>query len=359
MDELLPQLVTQDNALIEACYTMTLNEKRLLLLGMSKVNPMSFPDSDLKLSFKLTSDDWKKAFPDSGNAYRDMRKAADSMLTRYLTLHPKTGVTKKISWFDSVEYVENAASVEVVFGYSIQVRLMGMLENFTTMPLLEVGKLSSVYGVRLFELLQQFKKTGVRVISLEDFPREQSYRFSIFASTIFHELMHADFDVLIKRSNSRADIVLSNTQKWFSKNAPRFNAHIAAHEFFGYTASDIIYGIQTQTQDTLMAHGINHIKKECFPVKALKRIKKRLFKDGNIHFKDLERISDYSPRFTPSTVFVKGKSIDLVKLKMPRSIRSSIYQIFVDHYNAPSSSLELINRLEKKYGALLRKCYSF
>ena len=44
---------TQDNQLIEACYSMTLNEKRLLLFGISKINPSVFPDASKPFSFEM------------------------------------------------------------------------------------------------------------------------------------------------------------------------------------------------------------------------------------------------------------------------------------------------------------------
>ena len=55
MDILKQDSVTQDNSLIEACYSMTLNEKRLLLLGPGKVDPAVFPDITRQISFKLTT----------------------------------------------------------------------------------------------------------------------------------------------------------------------------------------------------------------------------------------------------------------------------------------------------------------
>jgi plasmid replication initiation protein len=161
--------ITQDNALIEACYSMTLNEKRLLMLGLSKVDPTKFPDIAEQLQFKLTASDWLKAYPESKQPYIDMKRAADSLLSRYLTLHPKTGQTERINWFSRVKYIDQGASVEVEFTPPIKVRVMGLLENFTTIPLLEVGRLKSMYGIRLYELLQQFKHTGARLVTLEDF----------------------------------------------------------------------------------------------------------------------------------------------------------------------------------------------
>lgn len=169
MSTLQQESVTQDNALIEACYSMTLNEKRLLLLGLSKVDPTVFPDMRQQIRFKLTAENWLNAFSGSPQPYRDMKRAADGLLSRYLTLHPKVGHTKKINWFSSVEYIDQHASVEVEFTPAVKVRVQGLLENFTTIPILSVGKLKSIYGIRLYELLMQFKKTGFRQISIDDF----------------------------------------------------------------------------------------------------------------------------------------------------------------------------------------------
>jgi plasmid replication initiation protein len=44
-----------------------------------------------------------------------------------------------------------------------------MLEQFTTIDLLAVSQLKSTHAVRLYELLSQFKSTGYRVMTLEDF----------------------------------------------------------------------------------------------------------------------------------------------------------------------------------------------
>lgn len=160
--------VTQDNQLIEACYSMSLNEKRLLLLGMSKVDPRVFPSKAEPFKFSISTEEWGSHYPDD-NPWRAMKRAADSLLTRFVTLHPKTGVTKKLSWFDSVEYHEGEGRVTVQFGWSIQVRLAGMLEQFTKVDLLSVNKLTSIYSIRIYELINQFISTGIRVMDIDDF----------------------------------------------------------------------------------------------------------------------------------------------------------------------------------------------
>lgn len=161
-------VAVQDNTLIEASYTLTLVEKRLLLLGISKVNPNHNPQDLPLIEFEITADEWLGLFPDE-NPFRAMKRAADRMLTRYVTLHPKTGHVKKISWFDSVDYFEGEGRVRVRFGRSMSLRLAGMLTEFTKVRLLDIRQLNSFHSIRLYEYLSQFRSTGYRRTSAEDF----------------------------------------------------------------------------------------------------------------------------------------------------------------------------------------------
>lgn len=161
-------IVVQDNALIEASYTLTLNEKRLIMLAASKIDSRRSPKKETPLEFDITTDEWSAIFPDD-NPFRAMKRAADNMLVRHVTMHPKTGVTKKIAWFDSVEYFDGEGRVRVKFGWTMSFFLAGLFEEFTKTNLLDISKLTSLYSIRLLELINQFKSTGFRRISVDDF----------------------------------------------------------------------------------------------------------------------------------------------------------------------------------------------
>ncbi len=161
-------ICTQDNQIIESCYTMTLIEKRLLLLAISKIDSTQFPKSHIPLVISFDTNEWAKYFSEI-NPWRDIKEAAKCLLTRHVTFHEKVGVTKKINWFASIEYHKNEGWITIEFSRPMQVRLAGMLEQFTKVDLLSVSKLKSIYSIRLYELLNQWISTGYRVISLEDF----------------------------------------------------------------------------------------------------------------------------------------------------------------------------------------------
>lgn len=170
------KVVTQDNALIEACYGLTLNEKRLLLIGISKVNSTAFPNKSEPLSFTVTVQDWQEAYPESEQPYIDLKRASKELIGRAVTFRPKEKQTRIVNWCDSVTYFEGEARIELRFGWTMSHYLQGMIEQFTSYDLLSIQKLTSVHSIRLFELLSQFKATGYRVESLD------SLKFSLNVS---------------------------------------------------------------------------------------------------------------------------------------------------------------------------------
>lgn len=203
---------TQDNQLIEACYSMTLNEKRLLLFGISKINPMVFPSSSKPFKFEITAKEWSAKFGDD-NPWRSLIRTADKLLGRYLTLHLKTEHhIRKISWFEAVDYFPKEGRIVVEFGRNVQIRLAGMLEQFTTIDLLAVSQLNSTHAVRLYELLSQYKKKykkdGWREMTLGDF------RFAmdcVNTNKGTKELKRAVLNPAVKQLNEKSDLFCTVT----------------------------------------------------------------------------------------------------------------------------------------------------
>lgn len=167
------KVVTQDNALIEASYGLTLNEKRLVLIGISKTDPTVWPSKGSSLTFTVTAQDWQEAYPDTLEPYRDMQRAATSLQTKSVRFrHDRqanglNGIPYK-NWTEGVTYFKQAGRIEVIFGVTISHYLQGMIEQFTSYDLLSIQKLVSIHSIRLFELISQYKSTGFRVETLDD-----------------------------------------------------------------------------------------------------------------------------------------------------------------------------------------------
>jgi plasmid replication initiation protein len=168
------RIVVQDNRLIEACYSMTLIEKRVMYIGMSKINPRMLRGEKPQRAFDVTPEEYAKFFPDEVNAARALKKAALKLKSRFVTLHPREGRAKSINWFEYAEYDDaknrnGTGMVELKFTPSVMPFLTPLLEQFTQVNLLSVSRLKSVHSIRLYELISQYKSTGYRVMTIEDF----------------------------------------------------------------------------------------------------------------------------------------------------------------------------------------------
>ena len=164
-------IVVQDNILVQACYQMSPNEKRLLLLGISKLNPLDMPAivTGGKAEITVSTEEWQSIFPDD-NPYRTLRRAADRLLGRnWKSEDPKTnGRYIRVNWFDMCEYDRNKGTVRLVFCTLTSVFLQGMVDEFTKFRLADIGRLVSFNQIRLYEMLCQYRSTGFMRVDLDD-----------------------------------------------------------------------------------------------------------------------------------------------------------------------------------------------
>ena len=183
-----------------------------------------------------------------------------------------------------------------------------------------------------------------RIIGRSDLPQSNQYSFIVLASTIFHEMAHADYDTVLSRGNLAIKSTLSSMVKWFRSKKIK-SAKIATHEFFGYSAGDILLGIDGEVSDILLRHKIHPQTLKCFSRNS-----------GLEEFSLIEN-KDYASAFTPDYIFIKGKDLDLRKLNFPVIFRRDVYSYFSSRYNFPKDRRELIDILNKSsYLDILKSC---
>ena len=180
-DDVAEHSYTQENTLLRAHYACSVKEKRLLSIGMSKLNPTESYltlDKDAPPTITVTVDDWVKAYGGvvKANAYRDLTQAADMLYERSVHLHPKDG-KEKFRWFERSKFDTSNGTVDLTFTYSAARRLVGMENNFTSSELLSVEGLKRLSSIRLYELAKSIivvsksrkKLTGHQTMSVVDF----------------------------------------------------------------------------------------------------------------------------------------------------------------------------------------------
>ncbi len=165
----------------QACYLLSLNEQRLLLYCIAQLSGRgTLPKDNL---FVVNVADFAGMFSvDTRNAYRDLEKAANSFGQRNITIYDGKA-RERFRWVYHVKYISSEGRVSLGFSPFIAPYLSLLHERFTSYQLEQIANLRSVYSIRLFEFLMQYKKTGRLVVLLKDFKAwlelEQQYdRFS-------------------------------------------------------------------------------------------------------------------------------------------------------------------------------------
>ncbi|MBB2346561.1 MULTISPECIES: replication initiation protein [unclassified Escherichia] len=158
----------KSNALIEASYKLTLQEQRLLLMCIGRLNPQE--ETPTK-KFQITSNDFYESFPDVGlrNAGKRLQEAINRLAERwiYITTDKER---RRIRWIqEEAEYFSGEGKVEIIFADSIMPYLTQLQGQFTKIVIKNVSALKRTYSIRIYELLMQFKSIGDRIIDINDF----------------------------------------------------------------------------------------------------------------------------------------------------------------------------------------------
>ena len=162
--------IVKANVLIEASYRLTLNEQRLILLAISKVNPIEkLTEGQL---FVVTVKEWQACYGCTySSANEAMMEAEPTLFERQITLHVGND-SIKTRWIQSVRYYARQGKIGIRFSFDLLPYLSELRSHFTSYKLKEISGLTSVYAVRLFEMLKQFgdiNKSRYFVIKVEDF----------------------------------------------------------------------------------------------------------------------------------------------------------------------------------------------
>ena len=203
------QLVVKANKLIEASYYLTLNEQRLILLAITKVRR----DSALYTQdeFVISAEDWVSTFQvESKNAYRDLQAISRQLFERYITIENTRGNPLMTRWISSIEYLAKDGKLVITFAQKILPFLTVLEKEFTKYRLEFVSKMTSIYAVRLYELLVQWNSTGTREIELDWLKKT----FQI--TETYAEIRNFKARVLepaITQINTHSDLTVSYTQR--------------------------------------------------------------------------------------------------------------------------------------------------
>ncbi len=158
--------VYQSNKLIESSYTLTLNEKRVLLCAASLIDSRKPLPKDGVL--RIYAETFATVFGmQTRHAYEPLKDAADRLYERDIRRCEQGKVVEKMRWVYHIKYREGEGCVELGFSPTVLPHLTKLNREFTSYQLRQIGGLNSFYAIRLYELMSQFYKIGSRECALD------------------------------------------------------------------------------------------------------------------------------------------------------------------------------------------------
>jgi plasmid replication initiation protein len=207
-------LVVKSNRLIEASYRLTLTEQQLILFAIVRSREeQKGLFSDLPITIRAA--DFAKQFnTNSETVYRDLQNALKNLFNRFVVIHdihPESGAERKkeTRWISEASYVNNAGLVEFIFAPAVIPFITRLEKEFTTYRISQIGNMTSIYAVRIYELLVQYLSIGKRELTVGELKKtlelEDEY------SRIL-DLKIRVIDVAMKQINEHTDIDVSYEQ---------------------------------------------------------------------------------------------------------------------------------------------------
>ena len=160
------ELVVQSNKLVEAHYRLTLQEKRLVLWLISLIHK---DDIDFK-KYQLKIIDFSQMMGlNSKTQYKEMKLVTKSLITRAIEIEDVAASSvKQMTWLGFAHWELKKGICSVSFHPELKPYLLQLKEQFTQIGFADLLGLSSVYSVRIFELLAQYEAVGNRKTSIEE-----------------------------------------------------------------------------------------------------------------------------------------------------------------------------------------------
>ena len=156
-------LVVKSNKLVQAIQTLSLSETRLLQLaivdaretgqGLSTDEPLELNATRYAKAFNVSPD----------TAYLALIEAEDSLFKRQFTITNDDGSLTKSRWIQDVNYRKGEGKILVTLTRVViehVTKIDGFEQYFTSYHLKKTADFRSVYAVRLYELLMQWKSVG-------------------------------------------------------------------------------------------------------------------------------------------------------------------------------------------------------
>lgn len=159
-------LVVKHNKLVEARYDLNLNEQKIILYAVSRLDKDREKFNILELDIRH----FTKLIGTTCERYSEIKKIVTKLMTKQVQISTKNR-DMVANWVSSIDYIKETGKIELEFSEKLVPYLLQLKEKFTAYELKNILHLKNKYSIRIYELLKQYEKIGTRSFELKDFKK--------------------------------------------------------------------------------------------------------------------------------------------------------------------------------------------
>ena len=159
-------LVVRHNKLIEARYTTTLHQQRIMLWLISEIRP---EDREFQ-TYRVTVKELAKFIGVEGNKniYKEIAEATQGMVGRVVEIGSiEEGELLQVGLIRTAKHKLGTGFIDISVNPELLPYLIDLKNNFTTAYLRDLLAMKSAYSIRVYDLLNQYRKIGKRTLEVE------------------------------------------------------------------------------------------------------------------------------------------------------------------------------------------------
>ena len=156
--------IVKSNQVIEASYQLSAVEQRIVLAAISRI-PKSQPITDDEL-YPVSVNELQLLGVHEKTAYRDLKEGINRLYERSINLSIDDK-SIKLRWVQEIQFLDSQSVIGIRFSKPILPFISNLSREFTKYALSDIAGINSGYGIRIYELLVQYRQIGKREISVE------------------------------------------------------------------------------------------------------------------------------------------------------------------------------------------------
>ncbi len=155
-------LIVKANDLIEARYSLSLNEQKIILYAISKLDR----GNDQFNVLEIKMEEFIGLLGTSKLRYTEIREVVQGLMKKQVHIETNE-FDLVVSWVSSIKYIKNIGIINIEFSENLVPYLLQLKSKFTRYQLKNILYLKNKYSIRMYELLKQYQPIKKRTFSIE------------------------------------------------------------------------------------------------------------------------------------------------------------------------------------------------